>query len=125
MVRLSEIASHAGVSARPVAPQWLEHARRLIADSATARVPMRQIAKQVGVHPVHLSRSFRRQFGITASAYRATLRAQHACVAIVEHDRPVSRAAHDAGFADQAHLSRTLQSALGIRPTTLKRRAHP
>ena len=123
-VRLSEVAALAGVATRAV-PAWLERARELLARSAATRPSMRTVAREVGVHPVHLSRCFKRHFGMTPTAYLATLRVERACGSLLESDRSISRVAYESGFADQPHMTRELSASIALTPGELRRRSRP
>ena len=39
---------------------------------------------------------------------------------IIAGGSPLTRAAHEAGFSDSAHLSRTFRRMFGVAPTALK-----
>ncbi|HUQ80364.1 MAG TPA: AraC family transcriptional regulator [Gemmatimonadaceae bacterium] len=125
-VRLSEVAAVAGVAvASRSAPAWLEQARALLARSVVTRRSMRSVAEEVGVHPVHLSRCFKRHFGMTPTAYVATLRVERACGALLESERPMSRVAYESGFADQPHMTRELSASIALTPGELRRLSRP
>ncbi|MEV4252513.1 helix-turn-helix domain-containing protein [Spirillospora sp. NPDC049652] len=82
---------------------------------------LEELAHLVGSSPKHLSTVFRRVTGRTITAYRNDLRVR----AILE-DLAQGRGAHlaelaaDYGFADHAHLTRTLRRHLGECPSTLR-----
>jgi AraC family transcriptional regulator len=100
-----------------VVPTWLEHARRLLHESTDARARMGGIAREVGVHPVHLSRAFRQHYGTTMSRYRRDLRIRHACEEIRRTEHSLSRIALAAGFADHAHFTRVFKRVNGLTPS--------
>jgi AraC-like DNA-binding protein len=122
-LRLSDVARSAGVVSGASVPAWLERARQLIRQSVRAPIAMRRVAEQVGVHPVHLSRMFRRHFGMTASAYLAQLKLEHACLGIMDGAQSMSSVAYECGFADQSHMSRSVAAALVLTPVALRRRS--
>jgi AraC-like DNA-binding protein len=122
-LRLGDVARTAGVVTQARVPTWLAEARGLIEQSVRAPRPMRSIAEHVGVHPVYLSRAFRRCFGMTASAYLAQCKLERACGAIMDTDAAMSFVALDSGFADQSHMSRSVAAALELSPTELRRRS--
>jgi len=122
-LRLDDVARSTGVVTQARVPTWLAEARCLIELSVRAPRPMRSIAEQVGVHPVYLSRAFRRCFGMTASAYLAQCKLERACGAIMDTDASMSFVALDSGFADQSHMSRSVAAALELTPRELRRRS--
>ena len=104
------------------APGWLRDTRQRIAgDLRNAPLPV--LARLAGVHPVHLSRMFRRVFGTTITNVRQTLKLQRATQAIVCSSRTIAQIAADHGFADQGHLTRALRKAAGLTPGYLRRKA--
>jgi AraC family transcriptional regulator len=68
------------------------------------------------VHPVHLSRSFRRHFGLTLTEYVRQGRLARAMVRLSTTDDPMIEIARDVGFADQSHFTREFRRAVGDSP---------
>jgi AraC-like DNA-binding protein len=62
-----------------------------------------------------VARHFRRAFGTSPDRYR-TLRRLELARAAIERGEPLARAAADAGFADQSHLTRQFKRAYGLTP---------
>ena len=63
-----------------------------------------------------VSRGFRAAYGCTAAAYRAEGRARNAWRGIVSTSTSLSRVAAEHGFADQAHMTRTIRELTGAPP---------
>jgi AraC family transcriptional regulator len=61
------------------APPWLEEARDLIHALFLESLTVSSIAETVGVHPVHLARSFRANFHSSIGEYVRRLRIEFAC----------------------------------------------
>jgi len=72
----------------------------------------------------HTSRVFTRATGMTLSRYRQRMRVVAAVRAIASRDDSLATIAAETGFANQAHLSRSLVGATGSTPTSLRRRFH-
>ncbi|MER6002065.1 AraC family transcriptional regulator [Nonomuraea angiospora] len=97
----------------------VESVRTLIADDLSAS--LRDLARRVGWSPYHLSRAFRQETGVTLTAYRNRIRTMRALEAIeAGHDDLASLAA-DLGFADHAHLTRTIRGECGLTPVAVRR----
>jgi AraC-like DNA-binding protein len=83
-----------------------------------------RLARTVGCSPHHLSRIFRETTGMTVSGYRLRLRVTQALDRLLEGADDLAAVAADCGFADHAHLTRSLRGSLGATPTALRRRLH-
>lgn len=68
------------------------------------------VAAQVGIHPIHLSRVFRKRYRCTMAEYMNGLRVQFVCRAIERGWADLASIASDAGFADQSHMGRVFKS---------------
>ncbi|MFZ6656267.1 helix-turn-helix transcriptional regulator [Undibacterium sp. TJN19] len=76
---------------------------------------------------VHLSQSrfthlFRQQTGMSLSRYLLWSRMLSAVAAVAEGNN-ITTAAHQAGFADLAHMSRTFRTMMGVPPSELHKMA--
>jgi AraC-like DNA-binding protein len=69
-----------------------------------------------GISAWTLSRSFAKIFGISPRAFRARARARQAWRAIRTTDIPQSAIAANFGFADQAHMTRSVRNLTGKCP---------
>jgi AraC family transcriptional regulator len=114
-----ELLSTRGAREIPIpAPSWLRRARSELSKSPS--LPIDSLARQAGVHRVHLSRSFARFYGESLSLFRLRRRAE---LALCEHlyaDAAAADAAADAGFADQSHFIRTVKRLFGFTPGYLR-----
>ncbi|MFG0307172.1 MAG: helix-turn-helix domain-containing protein [Phycisphaerales bacterium JB040] len=84
-------------------------------------VSLTELSELGGVHPGHLARSFKQRFGVSVGAYHRRLRVAEAARRLSRCDETIARVANTTGFADQAHLTRTMKRELGITPAALRR----
>jgi AraC-like DNA-binding protein len=77
------------------------------------------LAAQLGITPSRLSTLFHRQVGTTLRAWLAWRRTTWALAALQASQ--LAHAAHRAGFADHAHMTRTFGHRLGFAPRQLAR----
>jgi len=103
-------------------PRWVRQAQELLHDRFTESMTLDDIAKQVGIHPVHLAATFKRYFGETVGQYIRRLRVEFAARRISEADLPLSQIALLAGFSDQSHFSRTFKVQTGMTPVQYRER---
>jgi AraC family transcriptional regulator len=103
----------------PPIPRWLELAREILVDRLACPPTIEQLARVVGVHPVHLAQMFQRRFGITPKRF---VRAHQVFLAIdaVGRGSSLAEAAHAAGFADQSHMTRVVHRERGAPPGALR-----
>lgn len=103
-------------------PTWLSTAREMI--DATAGTPLRlgEIAASVGVHRVHLSRTFRRFFGCGIGDYVRCLRVHSACARLRGTRVPGSSIACEVGFSDESHMGRAFREVMCCAPREYRRR---
>jgi AraC family transcriptional regulator len=80
------------------------------------RVYLPALAGRLGVSPETLTAVFRRQHGCTIPEYVRRRRLEHAKQTLATTAMPISEVAVDAGFSDQAHLTREFRRAVGSTP---------
>ncbi len=68
-----------------------------------------------------VSRGFQKVFGISPSAYRAQLRGRQAWKLVTTTHEELSAVAMQAGFCDQAHMTRTVRNVTGKPPGAWRR----
>ena len=94
-------------------PSWLSEAERIVRSDYRSHIGFGVVAARVGVHPVHLSREFRRAHRMTMTEFVTRLRVEFAAERIRATDLPLADIALDAGFADQSHLSKVFRRFTG------------
>jgi AraC-like DNA-binding protein len=67
--------------------------------------------------PETVSRGFHRAFGVTPKVFRIESRARRAWNLLLRSSSPLTEIAHQMGFADHAHLSRTVVALTGAPPS--------
>jgi AraC-like DNA-binding protein len=90
--------------------------RALPSDADTS---LESLARLVGLSPSRLMHAFTTSIGTPLRPYLAWLRLQRAAAAIVGGASLVT-AAHDAGFSDAAHMTRTFRRMFGMTPSSLR-----
>jgi AraC family transcriptional regulator len=107
------------------APAWLARAREQLDDALGCDVGVADVAREVGVHPVHLARVFRQYHGKTPGDYLRRRRLEYAASLLRETNRPISDLAISCGFVDQSHLTTAFRRAFRMTPTVYRRRHQP
>lgn len=94
--------------------RWLAWVReRLHAGGAAS---LDELAALAGVHRAHLARSFAARYGVSVGEYERRVRLAGAAARLARDGEPLARVAREAGFADQAHLTRWFTRVLGTTP---------
>lgn len=96
-------------------------ARSVIGDGHPAAAGLLPLARFLGVSPYRLSRAFPRVAGVPLTRYRNRVRVAEALDRLEAGEPSLAALAADLGFADQAHLTRTMREHLGFTPTALRR----
>ena len=89
----------------------------LAADPALRLITLGRVT---GCSPHHLSRVFTQVTGLTVSQHRNRLRVSRALERVAEGERDLAGLAGELGFADHAHLTRTVRAATGRTPSSLR-----
>ena len=98
----------------------LAGAREAIGEDHPASVTLLSLADLLGVSPYRLSRAFTRGTGVPLTRYRNRVRVGRALDRLEDGEESLAVLAADLGFADQAHLCRTVREHLGHTPTALR-----
>lgn len=96
-------------------------ARSAIAADHPSAAGLFPLAELLGVSPYRLSRAFPRELGVSLTRYRNRIRVGRALDRLEAGERELARLAADLGFADQAHLTRTVREHTGSTPAALRR----
>ncbi|TCL00426.1 AraC family transcriptional regulator [Shimia isoporae] len=110
-------AATAGFLERPVNQRVSAALQRVHETGGQVRVEA--LAREVGVSVRHLSRLFLGSVGLSAQTYVGVVRFHRALWLTMRGGLSLSAAAIDAGYADQAHLTRAVRRFAGKAPGTL------
>ncbi|HVP54574.1 MAG TPA: AraC family transcriptional regulator [Candidatus Eisenbacteria bacterium] len=99
-----------------VAPFWLRRVHEKLHVEFRERLTMHDLAREAGVHPVHLSRVFRKFTGRGIGEYVHRLRIREACERMLDREASLANISCDLGFADQSHFTRIFHGITGFNP---------
>lgn len=97
-------------------PRWLKQARDILHEQFPLHLSLDTIAREVGVHPVHLAREFRKHYRCTIGEYVRRIRIEYACRKMITSEIPLIEIALTAGFSDQSHFTRIFKRLKGMTP---------
>jgi AraC family transcriptional regulator len=102
-------------------PPWLRGTCDAIRARLHEPLALAAVAREIGVHPTHLARTFRRRLGVTPGQYLRRLRLERATSLLAETNRPLADVSAEAGFYDQSHLTNVLRRGTGLTPAGYRR----
>ncbi|MFJ1767428.1 helix-turn-helix domain-containing protein [Amycolatopsis sp. NPDC088138] len=108
------LLAHTPADEIPPSQRKVVEVARLALSRGTAVAP--------GVSRSHASRAFHRLTGLTMTQYQRRMRLVTAIRAIASVDRGFANIAAASGFADHAHLTRSVRDAIGLTPAQLRDR---
>jgi AraC family transcriptional regulator len=107
---------HSALPSRRSPPPWLFAACDLIRDCSETTPQVRDVAKRVGVHAVHLARAFRMFVGCTPGDLLRARRLELAAAALMKSESSLAEIALASGFSDQAQFTKAFRRIYGVTP---------
>jgi AraC-like DNA-binding protein len=121
------VARHSAPPQAPRPPGREPRAVRLsreYLEQAEDNVTLDALARFAGLSAFHLCRVFREATGMTPHAYQTQVRVRRA-KSLLRAGLPITLAAAEAGFCDQAHLTRHFKRIVGLTPGRYVKDGHP
>jgi AraC-like DNA-binding protein len=106
----------------PARAPLLEKIEAFLRENADRRVALREVAARVHLSPCHFCAVFKRQTGLTFTAYRNRLRLDRAAELLREPGRRITDVAFEAGFDSIPYFNRAFRRRFGCSPTEYRRR---
>ena len=119
-------ALHARDNLHTVDPRIVQTLSRLSHEARTASAPapaLHHLTHDVALSSSRLRHIFAEQLGLSMQSYLLWQRLLVA-IELSTHGLSLTQAAHDAGFADAAHLTRTFRRMFGVKPSDVFRDSH-
>jgi AraC family transcriptional regulator len=117
LAETSDISLPSGTSP----PPWLLAACELIRDCPEKTPRVRDVAKSVGVHSVHLARAFRTFVGCTPGDLLRARRLELAAAALMKSENSLAEISLASGFSDQAQFTKAFHRIYGVTPGAYRR----
>jgi AraC family transcriptional regulator len=100
---------------------WLEELRAYLDIHFAEPLQIADLAHRFDVHPVHLSRAFRRTFKANVGDYVHRRRIQSACRTLRSSSESLASIALGLGYCDQSHFNKVFVSFAGTTPGRYRR----
>lgn len=107
------------------APTWLSRLLDKLQADHFNKLTLDELSREAGVHPVHLSRVFRRFQGVGISEYVHRLRARTACAQMLNREMSLAEISLSTGFSDQSHFTRAFRKITGMTPQAFRAMIQP
>jgi AraC family transcriptional regulator len=101
-------------------PAWLRRIMEKLAVEYAERLTLDELSREAGVHPVHLSRVFRKCVGEGIGEHVHRLRIRAACERMLTPEISIAEISLAAGYADQSHFTRAFRRATGMTPAAFR-----
>ena len=121
LVRLVGAATGPAVDGAGRGRRLIERARAALHDGHPDAAGLIPLARALGVSPYRLSREFQALVGVPLTRYRNRLRVGRVLDRLEDGVDSLADLAAELGFADQAHLTRTVRAQVGHTPGELRR----
>jgi AraC family transcriptional regulator len=103
------------------APRWFRRVKERLHAEFREHLRMSDLARDAGVHPVHLARVFRKFEKRTPGEYQQRLQLRAACELLRDPEWPLAAIAAECGFADQSHFTRVFRRMAATTPGQFRR----
>jgi AraC family transcriptional regulator len=117
---LAESARAIGEGCAAHAPAWLRRVKEALDDSYLQSPSLADLSVIAGVHPVHLSREFRKHYQSTIGEFIRKRRIEHACKLLANSETALSEIALACGFSDQSHFCAMFKCHTGLTPAKFR-----
>lgn len=97
-------------------PKWLKTAFEVLQDCYTQELSINNLSREIGVHPIHLTRTFQTFYGCTPGEFLRNRRLQKAAELLVSSKLSITEIALESGFFDQSHLTKHFHRTFGLPP---------
>jgi len=120
LAEIVAIAAQVPVEEKHQPPSWLPRVKDKLQTEHCRRLTLEQLSQEAHVHPVHLSRVFRRFQKEGIGEYVHRLRARTACTYMLKLEIPLSEISLSTGFSDQSHFTRAFRKITGMTPQAFR-----
>jgi AraC family transcriptional regulator len=113
---LLELTNYSKLNTKKEIPIWVVTLKDLLNDNWNNQLKLEEMAKIVGVHPVTISKYFRKYFSCTLGEYQRKLKTNKSIDLIRNPNLSLSEIAYLCGFSDQSHFIRNFKEQTNFLP---------
>jgi AraC family transcriptional regulator len=98
-------------------PRWLRQIHQQLSENPCGKFDLSELAAQVGIHPAHVSRQFRRFYGQNLWEFLRRRRIEIGADRILSGEGTLGEIAGSIGFPDQSQFTRAFREIMGMTPS--------
>jgi AraC-like DNA-binding protein len=98
--------------------EWIPRLKEILHDEEN--ITLDYLSKELGLHPVHISRMFPKYFHCTISEYLRKVKVTNAARLLPNTSLSLTEIALSCGFSDQSHFNRCFKSTFGVVPSAYR-----
>lgn len=102
-------------------PSWLRAVKDRLDCECERPTTLKELAREAGVHPVHLARAFRANYSSSIGSYRRARQIHRSEQLLMNSEANLCDIALKCGFADQSHFSKAFRRAYSMAPGEYRR----
>jgi len=105
------------------APAWAKEIKELIQDHIDTSISLKEISKDLDIHPAYLSREFSKYFdNLSFGEYIRKQRIEKAVEYLKSSNYTLTKIAYLTGFSDQSHFTRIFKKFIGVNPSLYRKK---
>lgn len=98
-------------------PLWVSIIKEVLNDKWNERLSLKDLSEATGVHSVTISKFFPKYFSCTFGEYMRRVKIEKSLQLIKSSPVSLTGIAHECGFSDQSHFTRTFKQLTGFLPS--------
>lgn len=103
-------------------PAWVEELKGIIQDQIDTNITLKELSKELDIHPSYLSREFSKHFdNLSFGEYIRKRRIDKAKELMSNPDYTLAEISYLTGFSDQSHFTRIFRQYVGESPSVYRR----
>lgn len=104
-------------------PGWAKEIRDLIQDQIDTNITLKELSKDLNIHPAYLSREFSKYFNnLSFGDYIRKQRIEKAIEYLNNSNYSLTKIAYLTGFSDQSHFTRIFRKHTGQNPSSFRKK---
>ena len=101
-------------------PSWLKDLTEIIEDRWNEFIPLHELASILNLHPVTISKYFRKYLNGTLGDYMRIVKLKRAFNFLLNSKKSITEIAYICGFSDQSHMTKVFKIYVGFTPKEIR-----